>query len=255
MTSPLQSPGNACTPSPTISHTMLQAPVMSSSSVNLEQLMDSKLNAMFSRVEKLVKNEVASLKTHIESKLQEKFVELQSYVDGEIARVSGRVQSLEETTKQLVDEKEEANIFDPMTTVVAENMPFEDGEDLASKVSNMLRRDMSVHVPVLRTTRLDARPPRNTRYGSVSKPGLVKIQFSSVADKVSVLREKQKLRNSPDFSNVYLRSSKSHTDRITEQNLKTILELIPEGKDYRITGNGRLVKRENNTNASSQVQE
>ena len=88
------------------------------------------------------------------------------------------------------------------------------------------------------------RPPRVTRHGNVSKPGLVKIQFQNVEDKVRVLREKRALMNSSEFSNVFLRSSKSHSDRLAEQNLKTLLDLIPDGKAYQVTGNGRLVKRD-----------
>ena len=43
---------------------------------------------------------------------------------------------------------------------------------------------------------------------------------------------------------MYIRSSKSHSDRLAELNLKTILSEIPNGNDYRILGNGRLVKKD-----------
>ena len=135
-------------------------------------------------------------------------------------------------------------MFEPDTTVIADNLPFEDNEDLDSKVQTMIRRDLAINVPVVRTTRLRPRPPRVTRHGNVSKPGLVKIQFQNVEDKVRVLREKRALMNSSEFSNVFLRSSKSHSDRLAEQNLKTLLDLIPDGKSYQVTGNGRLVKRD-----------
>jgi hypothetical protein len=74
----------------------------------------------------------------------------------------------------------------------------------------------------------------------------VKVQFESVKDKIDVLREKQHLSNSAEFSRVFIRSSKSHSERVMEQNFKTLLELLPFGKDYFITGNGKMIRRNEN---------
>ncbi len=75
----------------------------------------------------------------------------------------------------------------------------------------------------------------------MDKPGLVQIQFEKLADKVTVLREKKHLSNSQEFSRVFLRSSKSHTDRMIQLNFKTILDLIPGGDNFKLTNNGRVM--------------
>ena len=197
----------------------------------------------FLRLETLIMKQVAGLKLYIEEKLNEKFDELQRYVDMEIARVSSRVDDLETKTERLETHMEEADMFNPDTTVIAENMPYEESENLDEKVNTMIRRDLGLRVTVLRTKRLPTRPPRQTRQGIVTKPGLVKIQFPSLEEKIEVLRKKRELNNSQDYNCVFLRSSKDHTQRTMEMNFKTLLDLHPQGKEYMITGNGRLVKR------------
>ena len=64
------------------------------------------------------------------------------------------------------------------------------------------------------------------------------------------------LKRSRDFKNVYLPSSESHTERILELNTKTLLSELPNGNQYRMTANGRIVKKDNrndnlNTNEAS----
>lgn len=73
--------------------------------------------------------------------------------------------------------------------------------------------------------------------------GLVKISFQSVEQKIEVLRKKRGLMATPAYKSVFLRSSKSHTERLIELNAKTILSQIPNGNQFRITSNGRIVKK------------
>lgn len=61
------------------------------------------------------------------------------------------------------------------------------------------------------------------------KPGLVKISFSTLQENIQVLRNKRKLETSEKFKRVFLKSSKSHTDRIIELNARTLLKEIPHG--------------------------
>ena len=72
-------------------------------------------------------------------------------------------------------------------------------------------------------------------------PGVVKVAFANVKDKVAVLRCKQRLKSNTQFKKVYLRSAKSPTDRILEFNFKTLLQEIPAGKDFYMAGRGRLM--------------
>ena len=91
-------------------------------------------------------------------------------------------------------------------------------------------------IPVIRATRL---PSRN------NFPGLVKIEVDSETNKVKILRKKGNLKETERYKKVFLRSSKSHVERLLELNIQKLLDEIPYGRDkYRLTANGRLVVRD-----------
>ena len=75
----------------------------------------------------------------------------------------------------------------------------------------------------------------------INKPGQVKISFGSVDEKIREFRQKQNLSGIQGYSSVFLRSSKSHTERLLELNTKTFLNEIPIGRNFRVTANGRIV--------------
>lgn len=89
-------------------------------------------------------------------------------------------------------------------------------------------------------TVVDAARLRSRRIG---RPGLVKISFSNLEEKKQVLREKRKLKEKDQYKTVFLRGSKSHTERILELNARTLLREMPNGNQFRITSNGRIVKK------------
>ncbi len=58
-----------------------------------------------------------------------------------------------------------------------------------------------------------------------------------------MLRAKQCLQNT-EWSNVYLRSSKSQIERPRDVNTRTLVRIIIGGENMRLTGSGRLVHKE-----------
>ena len=77
------------------------------------------------------------------------------------------------------------------------------------------------------------------------KPRLMKVAFETIDQKVQVLRAKMALKGHPIFDRVYLRSSKSHTERLFELNAKTILSVLPNGHLYRVAANCHILKKDN----------
>ena len=124
--------------------------------------------------------------------------------------------------------------FSPEVTLVVVNPPSDISRDKlwATKLVQALGGHQQMIVNTLRT------PRRN------GKNGVLKIELTSVDDKVHLLRNKPRLRKTPGFERVYVRSSKSHLERLMDINFRTVLSEIPQGKSYRITGNGRIVKSE-----------
>ena len=74
---------------------------------------------------------------------------------------------------------------------------------------------------------------------------LVKIELAKKEEKIRVLRNKRKLKESEDdtMKQVFIQSSRTHVERLLELNVKAVLNELPNGNTYRVTANGRLVKK------------
>ena len=57
------------------------------------------------------------------------------------------------------------------------------------------------------------------------------------------MQHKKNLKNSSQFTKVYLRSSQTHAERLIDLNFRKVLEELPNGNEFRMTGNGRLIKQ------------
>ena len=130
--------------------------------------------------------------------------------------------------------------YSPDVTVVGMRIPFVRGEDIFMKSCDLIYNHLNLRdIKIIRAMHTAERNGR---------PGIVKIQLGSVTDKVKVLREKSKLAKSDgEYRNVYLRSSKTHTERLVDLNFRTLLHELPNGKNYRVAGNGRVIIRDDGT--------
>ena len=71
--------------------------------------------------------------------------------------------------------------------------------------------------------------------------GIIKCELDSLEEKIQVLKNKgQMIKASPG---IWVRSSKSHTDRVMGMNFQTLLTLIPGGDDFKVAGNGVIIPK------------
>ena len=75
-------------------------------------------------------------------------------------------------------------------------------------------------------------------------PGLVLLELNDVSDKITVLKAKQSLRNKPEYKNLYLSFAEGHTDCLMRLNFNTLLNHLNLTWEFRFTGSGRLVPRD-----------
>ena len=109
-------------------------------------------------------------------------------------------------------------------------------ENIMTKTQDLITNGLEMDdVRVINARRLTSRN---------GKPGLVKIVLPTIDDKIRALRNKRRLSTN-GYGRVYIRSSQSHTDRLVQQNIETLLKELPNGNQYRITANGKLIKRDN----------
>lgn len=208
----------------------------------LRSSFDSKLDKFRKEFMTSIEDKFKAMKSDFDLELgrhESQIDTLSRSVDSLIERIE-RVENLERLSGETesavnINKKTNSNtVYDPDRTIIASNITQNTNEDIL-EIAKDLVRHLSDSANVLAAVRLRSRVN--------DKPGLVKISFQSVEQKIEVLRKKRDLMATPAYKSVFLRSSKSHTERLIELNAKTILSQIPNGNQFRITSNGRIVKK------------
>jgi cytochrome c556 len=138
----------------------------------------------------------------------------------------------------------ETSPFDDVNKcIVISNFPHDYNANLKVNVSSMLDEINSENeldgVDIVDCMRLGD-PAKQTR----ERPGLLKVALDSLESKKKVLCQKGKLKNTVNYKDVGVRSSMTHTERLMQMNFRTLLRCVPDGKDYRLSGNGRIISRQ-----------
>ena len=184
----------------------------------------------------LMTKNIQKLEDDLKKELHKEVKSLETYIDQEVKLLITRVEKVEERVLKLEEQHNESQAFNYDTTAIIINLPSEANEDLDKKVDDFIKIGIKVpDVDILRTLRLQSKTKR---------PGLVKVQFRNIEQKIKVLRNKSNLESSVRYSRVFIRSSKPHAERIAEYNMKALLSNIPDlGRKYRLTGNGKLAPK------------
>ncbi|VDI35644.1 Hypothetical predicted protein [Mytilus galloprovincialis] len=85
------------------------------------------------------------------------------------------------------------------------------------------------------------------------KPGLVKMSLENTDQKILILRNKHKLKTDENYKTVFIQGAKSRIERLIENNTRAILRELPQGNQFRLTGNGRIFGRKTQNNEDSEV--
>ncbi|KAI8486095.1 hypothetical protein Bbelb_361950 [Branchiostoma belcheri] len=187
--------------------------------------LSQKIDGMQSSLEKQLnkKKMVTETKDELKAELERKTEEIGVNIDLEMGHVMARIEAIEKKMSG-TNKADRPGEFDPDESVIVSGLPFEEGEDIQAKIEGLLRTGIHSDVPVVAAERMK---PRGRG------PGVVKVK----------LRGNRSNKRKPLYEKVFLRSAKSHTDRLIELNFRTLLWEIPGGKDYFITGSERVKKR------------
>ena len=173
-------------------------------------------------------------------KIDKGFKDLHDRIDVEIGNLTTRIDDIEKRVQKIesIATNVQSEPFNPAVTVVAFGIAQHDNESEEQVAKDLVHNGIGLpETVVVRAARLN---PRN------GKPGLFKIELCSKEDKIRVLQNKHSLGLIDKYKRVYIKSSQTHAERLIELNFKTILGEIENGDSYRVTGNGRLIKRSEN---------
>lgn len=120
-------------------------------------------------------------------------------------------------------------------SIVISGLRSEDNENLLQKAQDVisaLGETVDSSVTITNVHRF--------RSNFENKPGLVKVSFRCVDDKIRVLRNKMKLKNHENYSSVYIKSSNLRAERLIELNARAILRKLPNGHNLRLNAKGQI---------------
>ena len=137
---------------------------------------------------------------------------------------------------------------DTNITTIVTSLSKTSNENLDDQVNQMFRKlgdEIMEKVSVSQSVRLISRQP--------AASGIVKVAMETVGQKKKILRAKYRLNDTVEYQRVYIRSSKTHTERLFELNVLTLLNQLPNRNDFCITGNGRIVRKAADGNGRNNI--
>ena len=162
-----------------------------------------------------VKETLDSFRQEINDTLNKHIQSLERKIDTEVNHIVARVEAVEDRADRINEKVQKRVPFDPEVTVVAQNVKIFVNKHIEATCRRLLDVMGLNQVKVVRAERLESRDRR---------PGLVKIEFENLTEKVKVLRNKYNLNLSKDFSSVFIKSDQNHVEQVIEKNMKTILK-------------------------------
>ena len=73
--------------------------------------------------------------------------------------------------------------------------------------------------------------------------GVVIAELNSVQDKQEILQRKRLLRVMPEYANVFVKTSMSHTEQVMDANFNMVLTEKTNGSSYFVSDNGRIRRK------------
>ena len=187
----------------------------------------------------ILQQKMDDLKAELKLDIDKRIGEFQESINSTVATIQDDCLSLRQdlqAVKAVVSIEPVANV-DNTVVLVNLRQSADDPVTLKDNVDQLIKAlgtDVYESVNIVQVKQLPGRE---------GKPGLVKVALDSTEAKVKVLRAKHKLKDSDKFKKVWLRTSKSHAERIAEVNFKRVLQLLPGGDKLRLSGNGKIIER------------
>lgn len=181
----------------------------------LEQRIATKVAQL---LDKRVNSELGRIKHDIEARLDTFKDTLKEEFGDEIEEIHKKIDTLPAHTAHT-----EVGKPDLSRNVVIRNLPETVNENISDKVDILIKNGLKVNsVNVAFAERKSA--------GSSNKPGVVVATFHSAEDKLTVMKNKPKLKGDNMYGNVYINHDMSIDDRRTSYNLRTIVDAVNRGE-------------------------
>jgi hypothetical protein len=163
-------------------------------------------------VESKIDTLIREIPTQINAVIETKMNSLKDDLSKTLKNFDARISAVERQVTDLSQKQNTPKLLKYCERcVIANGIHYEQSEDLLNKVGRLL---FDLGPNIVQNTTVVAAERLNSR-----NPPLVKVAFLTPEDKIEVLRAKQSLANSKEFGQVRIWSSKSHCERLLENNM------------------------------------
>ena len=173
------------------------------------------------------------IKQELAVKIDEKFEDMKAFMISELGIITVRMNDIENRLAKVEDTARNFTVkpYSAEVSIVAFSVKQNTNEDPKFAAEQLIQQGVGLDgIPVVRAIRLGSRN---------GKAGVLKIELANKEDKIKVLQNKTNLIQSENHKGVFIRSAQTHAERLIQLNFKTILNELPNGQKYYVTGNGR----------------
>ena len=164
-------------------------------------------------LDKRVNSEMNKIRTDFESRLVEFKESLRAEVSADLDDLRDEVKSRESTTQSTNNER------DISLNIVIRNLPESHSENTKSKVNSLLRDG-------LRLSDISVDDAERKRSYTEGKPGVIVAKMKNKQEKTRVMKEKRRLKDSRQFSNVFIQHDLHPSQRSVSSNFRRIVQAM-----------------------------
>ena len=199
----------------------------------IEETVDRKVESLRTVLTSHIDNEVASAKGVLHDELRAHIDMSIQTTDSDVHELTQRLNKAEKTIERLSSYLDEP--FDPDRSVIIYGLQPEENKTLDETVMTLL----------IDTLKVSAEPILTERVTSDSnKTGVVKVEFESVYDKVSVLKAKRNIPTTDGVRKITIKSAEGHDARVARLNNRFLLGKLNLTKEFMITSHGRIIPKD-----------
>lgn len=206
--------------------------------ITIKDNQESMRKSLEQRMTNLEKNFTREIKENMDKLKSEMTLEF-AQVDNKIKELETKMKDVEFKLTQNVNIENSANSVHPK--LVFKNVqPIDNESEESLKVyANGLLRALELDFDVLKVERITAHLNR-TAASPNQRPKPLIVSFADETQRTNVLRNKRKLKNNENFSNIYIEPDRSRRERMQEANMRRLVKAIPD-LEFK---SGRIVQKE-----------
>jgi len=191
--------------------------------VDVEKRMTDKIT---DKLQKMFDKRISSETSKLRNELNNKMGDIKKELTDDIAQLTEKIENLAANPDDMSGSSERS-IAD---NIILRNLPYSAGENLQRKVSELVTRDLGLHDVTI--THVERKDSMND-----NRPGVVVAKCGSVSEKEKVLKCKSKLKDSNRYSEVFINSDQTKSERRLASSMRAMVRAINGGnKNLKVKG-------------------